>query len=63
VAVEPTSKSHQKKLSIIKKIKAKYESARKALQDGQTTEKKLGEMAKKLKLPAVLQKYWEAVVS
>ncbi len=38
-------------------------AARKALQEGLTTEKKLGEMAKKLKLQSVLQKYWEAIVT
>ena len=38
-------------------------AARKALQEGLTTEKKLGEMAKDLKLQSVLQKYWEAIVS
>ena len=37
-------------------------AARKALKDGLTTEKKLGEMAKKLKLSSVLEKYWEAIV-
>ncbi|MCB0307753.1 MAG: AbiEi antitoxin N-terminal domain-containing protein [Bdellovibrionales bacterium] len=37
-------------------------AARMALQKGLTTEKKLGEMAKKLKLKSVLEKYWEAIV-
>ena len=38
-------------------------AARKALQEGLTNEKKLGEMAKMLKLQSVLQKYWETIVS
>jgi predicted transcriptional regulator of viral defense system len=37
-------------------------AARSALQRGLTTEKKLGEMAKNLKLHFVLKKYWEAIV-
>lgn len=37
-------------------------AARTALREGRTSEKKLGEMAKKLKLTAVLAKFWEAIV-
>lgn len=37
-------------------------AARKALRDGLTTERKLGEMATKLKLRPVLEKYWESIV-
>ncbi|PWU22201.1 MAG: hypothetical protein C5B49_01305 [Bdellovibrio sp.] len=37
-------------------------AARTALQKGLTSEKKLGEMARKLKLQAVLEKHWEAIV-
>ena len=37
-------------------------AAREALKQGLTTEKKLGEMAKKLKLRSVFEKYWEAIV-
>ncbi len=38
-------------------------SARTALQTNLTTEKKLGEAAKKLKLQSILEKYWEAIVT
>jgi len=38
-------------------------SARTALQKNLTTEKKLGEAAKKLKLQSVLEKYWESIVT
>ncbi len=38
-------------------------AARTALQKNLTTEKKLGEMAKKLKLQPVLEKHWEAIVT
>ena len=38
-------------------------AARKALRDGLTTEKKLGEMARKLNLHSVLEKNWEAIVA
>lgn len=38
-------------------------ATRKALQTRLTSEKKLGEMAKKLKLQSVLAKYWEAIVA
>ena len=38
-------------------------AARKALQQKMTTESKLGEMAKKMKLRSVLEKYWEAIVT
>ena len=37
-------------------------AARSALKKGLTTEKKLGEMAHKLKLRSVLEKYWEAII-
>ena len=37
-------------------------AARNALRDGLTTERKLGEMATKLKLRPVLEKYWESIV-
>ena len=37
-------------------------SARKALQEGLTTEKKLAQMASYLKMKSVLEKYWEAIV-
>jgi predicted transcriptional regulator of viral defense system len=37
-------------------------AARKALKEGLTSEKKLGEMAKNLKLQSVLEKYWEAII-
>lgn len=37
-------------------------AARTALKNGMTTEKKLGEMAKKLKLRFVLDKFWESIV-
>lgn len=37
-------------------------ATRNALQKGLTTEKKLGEMAKKLKLESTLRRYWEAIV-
>ena len=37
-------------------------AARTALKQGLTTERKLGEMAKKLKLRSVFEKYWEAIV-
>lgn len=38
-------------------------AARSALQQKLTTEKKLGEMATKLKLRPVLEKYWESIVT
>ena len=38
-------------------------AARTALQKGLTSEKKLGETAQKLKLQAVLEKHWEAIVT
>ena len=38
-------------------------AARTALQKGLTSEKKLGEMAKKLKLQTILEKHWEAIVT
>ena len=38
-------------------------AARKALQQKMTSESKLGEMAKKMKLRSVLEKYWEAIVT
>ncbi len=38
-------------------------AARIALREGKTTEKKLGEMAKKLKLRSAFEKYWEAIVA
>ena len=38
-------------------------AARTALREGKTTEKKLGEMAKKLKLRSAFEKYWEAIVA
>ena len=38
-------------------------AARTALKEGKTTEKKLGEMAKQLKLRSVFEKYWEAIVA
>ena len=37
-------------------------SARKALKEGLTTEKKLAQMSSRLKMKNVLQKYWEAIV-
>lgn len=39
------------------------QATRKALRDGITTEKKLGEMAENLKLRNTLEKYWESIVS
>ena len=38
-------------------------AARTALREGKTTEKKLGEMAKKLKSRSAFEKYWEAIVA
>jgi predicted transcriptional regulator of viral defense system len=38
-------------------------AARRAIKQGLTTEKKLGEMARKLKLQFVVKNYWEAIVS
>lgn len=38
-------------------------AARKAIQQKLTTEKKLGEMATKLKLRPVIEKYWESIVT
>lgn len=38
-------------------------AARTALKEGLTTERKLGEMAKKLKLRSFFEKYWEAIVA
>lgn len=38
-------------------------AARAALRDGKTTEKKLGEMAKKLKLRSFFEKHWESIVA
>lgn len=38
-------------------------AARVALKEGRTTERKLGEMAKKLKQRSVFEKYWEAIVA
>jgi predicted transcriptional regulator of viral defense system len=38
-------------------------ATRTALREGKTTEKKLGEMAKKLKLRSFFEKYWESIVS
>ena len=38
------------------------QATRKAIQEGQTNESKLGKMADKLKLRRVLEKYWEAIV-
>jgi predicted transcriptional regulator of viral defense system len=37
-------------------------AARTALREGKTTEKKIGEMAKKLKSRPAFEKYWEAIV-
>lgn len=37
-------------------------AARTALREGKTTEKKLGEMAKKMKSRSAFEKYWEAIV-
>lgn len=37
-------------------------AARTALREGKTTEKKLGEMAKKLKARSAFEKFWEAIV-
>lgn len=37
-------------------------AVRRALKEGKTTELKLGQMAKRLKLRPVLEKYWEAIV-
>ena len=37
-------------------------SARKALSEGLTTEKKLGLMAKKLNLKFILERYWESII-
>ena len=37
-------------------------SARKALREGLTTEKKLVQMSSRLKMKNVLEKYWEAIV-
>jgi predicted transcriptional regulator of viral defense system len=39
------------------------QATRKALQDGMTSEAKIGQMAGKLKLRGTLEKYWEAIVS
>ena len=36
-------------------------SARKALREGLTTEKKLAQMASRLKMKNILKKYWEAI--
>ncbi|MCB0368336.1 MAG: type IV toxin-antitoxin system AbiEi family antitoxin domain-containing protein [Bdellovibrionales bacterium] len=38
-------------------------AARTALREGKTTEKKLGEMANKLKLRSFFEKYWESIVA
>lgn len=38
-------------------------AARIALREGKTTEKKLGEMAKKMKSRSAFEKYWEAIVA
>lgn len=38
-------------------------AARTALREGKTTEKKLGEMAKKMKSRSAFEKYWEAIVA
>lgn len=38
-------------------------AARTALREGKTTEKKLGEMAKKLKSRSAFEKYWEAIIA
>ena len=38
-------------------------ATRKAIQDGLTTEMKLGKLADKLKLRKVFEKYWEAIIS
>lgn len=38
-------------------------ATRKALHDGLTSEKKLGEMATKLKLRTVIEKHWESIVA
>ena len=38
------------------------QATRKALQEGLTTEVKLGKMATKLKLKSVLEKHWESIV-
>lgn len=43
-------------------IRIAVNAARSALQNGKTTEKKLGLMAKSLKLRSVLEKYWELIV-
>ena len=37
-------------------------SARKALKEGLTTEKKLAQMSSRLKMKNVLEKYWEAII-
>ncbi len=37
-------------------------SARKALREGLTTEKKLAQMSRRLKMKNVLDKYWEAII-
>lgn len=39
------------------------QATRKALQEGLTTETKIGQMASELKLRSTLEKYWEAIVS
>lgn len=38
-------------------------AARAALREGKTTERKLGEMAKKMKSHSAFEKYWEAIVA
>ncbi len=43
-------------------LRVAINAARTALRDGKTTEKKLGEMAKKMKSRAVFEKYWESIV-
>lgn len=37
-------------------------AARTALHEGKTTEKKLGDMAKKLKLRSIFEKYWDSII-
>ena len=37
-------------------------SARKALREGFTIEKKLAQMSSRLKMKNILEKYWEAIV-
>jgi predicted transcriptional regulator of viral defense system len=44
-------------------LRVAINAVRKALQRKLTTEKKLGEMATKLKLRSVLEKHWEAIVT